>query len=682
MAKQLGHKPDHFQQQAIDSTARGIRIVAPAGSGKSETLARRIAKRVQQDGIDPRRILVLTFDNAAKKSLSGFFSGLLDRKQMPQIRTFNSHGNQILRKYFPHEKAELPNVGGSQDVSDLKREYNSMGYDYPVVSWDGVSRTVIETFSSLKNQGFYPGRSGERERQTNWLRDEYLRLPREGEISSLDEYWGMPSSAPTEENYSIQLSGLLDLFEQFDAGMRELGRMDYEDQKSRAVEQLRRSRVICEKLRAEFDEIVVDECQDISRLDAMLVYYSAGPETLVVLAGDDDQTLYEWRNAHSLYLRHPEIVFKDLAFETIHLNLNYRSPQAILGPAVKLISHNIERIEKSPSSGVPQAGEIDVRAIGSHRLLDQALVDDIKRELEAGRAAVDIAVLCHARQDRAMKIPLEAMLRDAGIPIVKATNDEQVTESGVWVRSFLKSKGRQWPLVYIPAVNDRDVPDTESIRKDEVESIRRRFYVAMTRASERLAITYVRGGDVDRIDTTAEGDVIGTNGASRFLFEAGLVHAQEEAVEAVQKPVENPSDAPAKLGEDVPAEMVKSFENSETPPEPTKPGPAKKRGKLKDWEPRAADTRRIEKALNEWESGDHDDAIRNAWKPLESAMKRMVKSSTLGRTPSMKDVIDEAVVIRVIDMSWKDRLQMWRRVRNHAEHDLFALGEQTRSMES
>lgn len=46
MANKLAHKADPFQQQAIDSMARGIRIVAPAGSGKSETLARRVAKQL------------------------------------------------------------------------------------------------------------------------------------------------------------------------------------------------------------------------------------------------------------------------------------------------------------------------------------------------------------------------------------------------------------------------------------------------------------------------------------------------------------------------------------------------------------------------------------------------------------------------------------------------------------
>src|SRR5690606_16692379 len=147
-----------------------------------------------------------------------------------------------------------------------------------------------------------------------------------------------------------------------------------------------------------------------------------------------------WRNAHSLYLRHPEIVFKDIEFETIHLNLNYRSPQAILGPAVALISNNVERIEKSPSSGVPAPGEIATKPLGSQKHLEAELVAGIQRERANGRPAEDIAVLCPSRQDRDMKIPIETLLRNAGIPVVEASNDEQVTRPGVWVRSFLKSK--------------------------------------------------------------------------------------------------------------------------------------------------------------------------------------------------------------------------------------------------
>lgn len=680
MARQLNHKPDQFQQQAIDSTARGIRIVAPAGSGKSETLARRVAKRIEKDGIDPKRILVLSFDNAAKKSLTGFFSELLDRRQMPQIRTFNSHGNRILNEYFPNERHELMNAGNSLEASALKKRFNKRGYDYPVLTWDGVQRTLIQTFEALKNQGFYPDRPGERERQTNWLRDEYLHLPKEGESASLEEYWGMPTTTIADENHAGQLREILDAFAEFDMEMRKLGKMDYEDQKSRAVEQLRANARICASLREQFDEIVVDECQDISRLDAMLVFYTAGKETLVVLAGDDDQTLYEFRNAHSLYLRHPNIVFQDIEFETIHLNLNYRSPQAILGPAVKLISNNVERIEKSPSSGVIDPGSLEIQAMGSTRHLNTALVEDIRKEIASGRAPEEIAILCHAQRDRDMKAPIEAMLRQSGIPIVEVSRDEQeVVKPGVWVRSFFKAKGRQWPVVYLPSVNDREVPDTESIRKGEIEAVRRRFYVAMTRASEKLVMSYVRGGDVDRIDHTAEGDVLGTNGASRFLFEAGVVNAQESGSAtkepAAQEPVveaskeQSPTPSPEPVAKRTPAPEPVAPQPVATPPGVSTPEAPKKRVRPKEWEPRAEDTRNMAKARTEWASGDHDFAIQRAWKPLESALRRMVKFS-----PSTSDInavmlIDEAIVRGIVDMGWKDRLHLWRQVRNQAMHD-------------
>jgi DNA helicase-2/ATP-dependent DNA helicase PcrA len=669
VAKQLAHKPDSFQQQAIDSTARGIRIVAPAGSGKSETLARRVAKRIEKDGVDPRRILVLTFDNSAKKSLGDFFGQMLDRRQMPQIRTFHGHGLNILKNYFPDENTTLVTSRVPDEIKALRRSMDARGYEYGALSWDGVPRKLTEVFAALKEQGYYPDQ--EADRQTQWLRNEYLRLPREGESASLDDFWGMPTATPQDDSYATQISSILADFSEFEQEMRAAGMMDYVDQKARPVQQLRRSTSACKRLQSEFDEIVVDETQDISRLDAMLAYYTAGPETLVVLAGDDDQTLYEWRNAHSLYLRHPEIVFKDIEFETIHLNLNYRSPQEILGPAVKLISHNVERIEKSPSSGVHSAGELLVKPAPSPRAHEIELVQGIKDEIAAGTNPEDIAILCHPRDARLMEQPLARMLEREGIPVVEVDRSEQMARKGVWIRSFHKAKGRQWNVVFIPDISDRDLPDSDSIRKEEVESVRRRFYVAMTRARRKLVLSYVRGGDVDRIDYTAEGVVVSTNGASRFLFEAGVVQAAPEPV--TDTPVDAPDVAPAPVEpepvnpEPHPTPIPEPVAVQPAPPSPVPP-PVKK-GRLKDWEPRAEDTRKLTKARAEWDSGDYDTAILCAWKPLENALKRMVKFPPGTQSPDIVAAIDEAMVQRVIDMAWKDRLHLWRRVRNQAIHD-------------
>lgn len=693
VAKQLAHKPDSFQQQAIDSTARGIRIVAPAGSGKSETLARRVAKRIEKDGVDPRRILVLTFDNTAKKSLTDFFGQILDRRQMPQIRTFNGHGLQILKNYFPEENTTLVTSRVPDEIKALRKSIDARGYDYGALTWDGVPRKLTEVFAALKEQGYCPGQ--EAERQTQWLRNEYLRLPKEGESASLDDFWGMPTSTPQDDSYATQISSILADFSEFEQAMRAAGMMDYVDQKSRPVQQLRRSTSACKRLQGEFDEIVVDETQDISRLDAMLAYYTAGPETHVVLAGDDDQTLYEWRNAHSLYLRHPEIVFKDIEFETIHLNLNYRSPQEILGPAVKLISHNVERIEKSPSSGVLSPGELLVKPSPSSRAHELELVQGIRDELAAGTNPEDIVILCHPREARLMEQPLTRVLEREGIPVVEIDRSEQITRKGVWIRSFHKAKGRQWDVVFIPEVCDRDLPDSESIRKGEVEAVRRRFYVAMTRARRKLVLSYVRGGDVDRIDYTAEGDVVSTNGASRFLFEAGVVQASPEPEPEREPETTQPVDTPVpdKLNPEGDAKLRRAEAGASPEPvqrptrqpeanpapkpvpavvQPAPPSPAPppvKKGKLKDWEPRADDTRKLAKARAEWESGDYDTAILCAWKPLENALKRMVKFPQGTPTPDVLTVIDEALVQRVIDMAWKDRLHLWRRVRNQAIHD-------------
>lgn len=681
----MNHKPDQFQQHAIDSTANGIRIVAPAGSGKSETLARRIAKRIDRDGVDPRRILVLTFDNAAKKSLNGFFDDFLGRAKRPNIQTFNAHGWKIIRDYFPDQRMKLPNEAGSQDAKELQRQFNQLGLDFPVLTWDGVQRTVEEAIRAQLEQGFLPGWPGDRERLTKWLRNDYLRLPNEGESASLDEFWGMPSTSVATDGYAAQLSALIDLSQDYDKKMRALGRMDWIDQKARAVEQLRGSRNACEQLQSEFDEIIVDECQDISRLDAMLVYFTAGASTRVVLAGDDDQTLYEWRNAHSLYLRKPELVFRDIEFETIHLNLNYRSPRAILEPAVRLIAGNVERIAKSPTSGVLRDGEVQTLAFGSSNHLHDHLTTSIRDEIAAGRSPLEIAVLCHAREDRAMRAPLEQKLREAGIPVVETSGNEQdITKPGVWVRGFLKSKGRQWPVVYIPAANDRDLPDNESVRKGEVESIRRRFYVAMTRASEKLVFSYVRGGDTDRIDVTAEGEVVGTNGASRFLFEAGLVTepavsadeqlaettdttanvkaitAQPEAVEQITAPTTEIDPVIAPTPEPEHATVA--------PLTPELPA-TRRKGKLQPWDATAEDTRQLQKATREWESLDYDTAILCAWKPVERLLKRITKSSRAASpTGEIIKLIDTAFDQGLIDGGWRDRLHLWRKVRNQASH--------------
>ena len=85
------------------------------------------------------------------------------------------------------------------------------------------------------------------------------------------------------------------------------------------------------------------------------------------------------------------------------------------------------------------------------------------------------------------------------------------------------------------------------------------------------------------------------------------------------------------------------------------------------------------KAKREWavgeevSSGNKDDAVGLAWRPIESLLRRMVKSPALGKNADIRTIIDEAYFTGFIDRSWHDRLHDWRIARNHAEHDSFAL---------
>lgn len=672
----VSHAPDHFQQEAIACRDRGIRIVAPAGSGKTETLARRASARIES-GIAPDRILIVTFDNTAKRSLDGYLRASVSGGQMPRVRTLNQLGNEILRRHFPKERH--PIIGAEQRAT-LQRRFKPCEDDLPVLEWDGVRRWLVgDVFESLKNQGFAPGR--DRDKVTRWLRHEYLRLPDLDESASVDDFWGMPSNAIETDAYESQLLCIGDLYAKYDRACRELGVMDFTDQKLRAFYALNGDDGVREQVRAGWDEIVIDESQDLNRIDALLIWAMLGEAATLVLAGDDDQTLYEFRNAHSLYLREPERFFRDRSFTTINLNVNYRSPQTILDAANALIAHNVERLEKSPVSGVKDPGAISLLPASSAGEHTRQLAGLVREELAAGRRPNDIAFLCHDEDTRRQML---AVLRQARIPIF---NDDRrsgpLVQSGVEVITFRRAKGQQWPIVILPNCNDRVLPDDRSVREGLLESVRRQYYVAMTRASWRLVIGYVRSGEQDIIHRTGNGEVVATNGASRFLFEAGLVGQQEPAVEGervvegagepgapagvpVATPAPQPAPEPAAPASAEPATKVDVVVVPAPPAPSPEPMPKRTRRATKPWDVRQRERQWLAKSQERLAKEDYAYALLDSWKVIEAIMTRVVRMPAGSTDVSMARIIDRAVETGQIEREWASRLHTWRKERNRS----------------
>jgi hypothetical protein len=97
---------DPHQDAVIKSPARTIRMVAPAGAGKTQTIINRVLYRAQQ-GLNPARALLLTFDKAAVNSIKLKLGERLTEIgiSLTQLRlsTLNAYGYSVLREFFPPE---------------------------------------------------------------------------------------------------------------------------------------------------------------------------------------------------------------------------------------------------------------------------------------------------------------------------------------------------------------------------------------------------------------------------------------------------------------------------------------------------------------------------------------------------------------------------------------------------
>ena len=110
------HLPDRYQQAVIESREQSIRVLAPAGSGKTETLGRRVGALIDS-GVPPHRILILTFDRQAQASFQLTLKRLGISGRV-EIRTLNAFGLRILNELFPgtRSRTDRPFYGPSEPM--------------------------------------------------------------------------------------------------------------------------------------------------------------------------------------------------------------------------------------------------------------------------------------------------------------------------------------------------------------------------------------------------------------------------------------------------------------------------------------------------------------------------------------------------------------------------------------
>lgn len=310
------------QTEAIGHKDGPMLVLAGPGSGKTLVITERTRNLILNEHIPPSDILVITFTKAAAREMK----------------------ERFVRK-----------MGGKH---------------YPVTF--GTFHAVF--FSILKHAyGFKAENIIREEQQFQFLREiiQKLQLEYQDEKEFIGDLLGeiglvKNTGVPLEHYYSTNCAQEVfhRIYREYEACMRARRLIDFDDMLVYCYELLSQRKDILAGWQARFRYILIDEFQDINKLQFDIVRLLAQPEDNLFVVGDDDQSIYRFRGAK------PEIM---LGFTQVYpkakkvlLDMNYRSQSRIVESSLKLISHNKQRFEKNIHAGRP-AGD----AVVTKRFEDQ-----------------------------------------------------------------------------------------------------------------------------------------------------------------------------------------------------------------------------------------------------------------------------------------------------------------------
>ena len=369
---------------------RPLLVVAGAGSGKTNTLAHRVARLIQS-GADPQRILLLTFSRRAANEMGQRASGVLQRLlgrsrtgaqlTLPWAGTFHAIGARLLREYAGRigldESFTIHDRGDSEDLMAMVRHEIGLSNTEKRFPLKG---TCLAIYSRVVNS----------------------RAPL-GEV--------LQSTFPWCSEWEGQLKTL---FGAYVDAKQEQNVLDYDDLLLFWAE-MAADPVLGLALGARFDHVLVDEYQDTNRLQAaILTGMKPGGEGVMVV-GDDAQSIYAFRGATIRNILDFPKEFTRSA-EVITLERNYRSTQPILDASNAVIAGALERHAKTLWTDKAAGSKPELVLIPDEAEQARWVCRRILEHREAGIPLTQQAVLFRAASHSAA---LELELMRLNIPFVK-----------------------------------------------------------------------------------------------------------------------------------------------------------------------------------------------------------------------------------------------------------------------
>lgn len=363
IAKIIGRDlPTPEQEKIIQAPLAPAVVIAGAGSGKTETMSSRLVYLVANGFVDPSQVLGLTFTKKAATELSHRVRkrlALLTRTGLIgelngeiSISTYHSYAGRILGEHALRIGVEPPNrLAGEARVWQLADRIVSR-YDGPMSLTNAAPSTVtgyvIELASEIAEHG-----------QTLFQVDEFTRaLIDELEAIPVTDRYGI--TAPVREILDRQRSRLelLPLVALFQEAKREEGELSFDDQMSLAARIATEVSSVPELERSRYQVVLLDEYQDTSQSQLVLMKSLFGNGHPVTAVGDPCQSIYGWRGASARTLETFPTDFPiadDRPAEVYPLMISWRNDTSILAAANE-VSRDIRTLADVPLSPSPKAG--------------------------------------------------------------------------------------------------------------------------------------------------------------------------------------------------------------------------------------------------------------------------------------------------------------------------------------
>ena len=265
--------------------------------------------------------------------------------------------------------------------------------------------------------------------------------------------------------------------------------LDFNDLISRSTSLFQNHNDIAHKYKSKYQYILVDEFQDVNNLQVELIKLLLTDKTQLFCVGDDWQSIYGFRGSNVSYIVNFENHFRNS--KVVKLNLNYRSTQNIVGASNEVIKHNKFKVEKEVHSSKKSEHKIVVYAGNTEDENIQFCFDKVKELLDEGMKNDDILFLYRRSK---MYSPYFYRFKNDGLIVqAKTIHAAKGLESKVVFIIGLTEGSGGFPDIWL---EDRIFQVIKKANHDLLmEEERRLFYVAITRAKDKLFLITEKGNE-------------------------------------------------------------------------------------------------------------------------------------------------------------------------------------------